>query len=98
MEIPRLGVELELQLPAYTTATATWDLSCIFDLHHSSQQHQILHPLNEARDRTQVLMDPGLLTAAPMKGTPFLLFFFLDRFFFWTGLHFWFSHRLWEQE
>ena len=27
MEVPRLGVELELQLLAYTTATATWDLS-----------------------------------------------------------------------
>ena len=26
MEVPRLGVELELQLPAYTTATATPDL------------------------------------------------------------------------
>ena len=25
MEVPRLGIELELQLPAYTTATATWD-------------------------------------------------------------------------
>ena len=25
MEVPRLGVELELQLPAYTTATATPD-------------------------------------------------------------------------
>ena len=24
MEVPRLGVELELQLPAYTIATATW--------------------------------------------------------------------------
>ena len=27
MEVPRLGVEKELQLPAYTTATATRDLS-----------------------------------------------------------------------
>ena len=27
MEVPRLGVELELQLLAYTTATATWDPS-----------------------------------------------------------------------
>ena len=26
MEIPRLGVELELQPPAYTIATATWNL------------------------------------------------------------------------
>ena len=25
MEVPRLGVKLELQLLAYTTATATWD-------------------------------------------------------------------------
>ena len=31
--IPRLGVELELQLPAY--ATAVQDLSCVCDLHHS---------------------------------------------------------------
>ena len=38
MDIPRPGVESELQLPVYTTATATWDLSCICDLHHSSQQ------------------------------------------------------------
>ena len=35
MEIPRLEVKSELQLPAYTTATATWDPSCICDLHHS---------------------------------------------------------------
>ena len=26
-EVPRLGVESELQLPAYPTATATWDPS-----------------------------------------------------------------------
>ena len=32
----RLGVKCELQLPAYTTATATPDLSHICDLHHSS--------------------------------------------------------------
>ena len=37
MEIPGPGVESELQLLAYTTATATWDLSHIHDLHHSSQ-------------------------------------------------------------
>ena len=36
MEIPRLGIESELQLPAYTTATATQDLSCFRNLHHSS--------------------------------------------------------------
>ena len=41
MEVPRLGVESELQLLAYTTATATWDPSHVCDLHHSSRQHQI---------------------------------------------------------
>ena len=35
MEVPGLGVELELQLQAYVTATATPDLSCIYDLCHS---------------------------------------------------------------
>ena len=36
MDVSRLGVELGLQSPAYTTATAMPDLSCICDLHHSS--------------------------------------------------------------
>ena len=57
MEVPGLGVKSELQLLAYITATAMPDLSCICDLHHSSQQHHTLNPLNEARDRTRVLMD-----------------------------------------
>ena len=50
MEVPRLGVALELQLPAYTTATAVPDPSHICDLHPSLQQRQILNPLSEARD------------------------------------------------
>ena len=35
MEILRLGVEIALQLPAYTTTRAMWDLSCTCNLHHS---------------------------------------------------------------
>ena len=50
IEVPRLGVKSELELLAYTTATATPDPSCIFDLHHNSWQCQILNPLSEARD------------------------------------------------
>ena len=50
MEVPRLGVQSELQLPTYATATATRDLSLICNLHHSSCQHRILNPLKEARD------------------------------------------------
>ena len=44
MEVPRLGVKSELQLPAYTTATATQDLSQVYDLYHNSRQCQILNP------------------------------------------------------
>ena len=57
MEVPRLGVELELQLPAYITATATQNPSCVCNLHQSSWQHQILDPLIEARDQSLILMD-----------------------------------------
>ena len=56
-EVPRLGVEWELQLLAYTTATTTQGPSHICDLHHSSQQRRILNPLNKAGDRTCILMD-----------------------------------------
>ena len=59
MEVPRLGVESELQLPAYTTATATSDPSSICDLHRSSWQHRILNPLSEARGGTRNLMVPS---------------------------------------
>ena len=56
MEIPRLGVEWEMQLLVYTTATATQDPSRVCDLHHSSWQRQILNPLSWARDQTRNLM------------------------------------------
>jgi len=57
MEVPRLGVQSELQLPAYTTAIAMQDPSRVCDLHYSSRQRQILYPLSEVRDQTRVLMD-----------------------------------------
>ena len=42
MEVPRLEIDLELQLLAYATAIAMQDLSPVFNLHHSSWQHQSL--------------------------------------------------------
>ena len=48
-QVPRLGVKLELQMLAYTTAPATRDLSCVCDLGHGSWQCHILNPLSEAR-------------------------------------------------
>ena len=57
MEVPRLEVELELHLPAYTTATATPDPSHICNL--SLEQHRILNPLSGVRDQTCIFVDTG---------------------------------------
>ena len=57
VEVPRLGVESELQLLPYTTATATRDPSHACDLHCSSRQCQILNQLSKTQDRTCILLD-----------------------------------------
>ena len=76
MEVPRLGDESELQLPAYTTATATWDLNHVCDLHHSSQQHMMLNPLSKARDQIHNLMVPSQIHfRCARTGTPAQVFF-----------------------
>ena len=54
MDVPWLGAESEPQLPAYITATATWDLSHICDLYHRLKQCRILNPLSRARDQTLI--------------------------------------------
>ena len=71
MESPRLGLESELQLPAYATATATRDLNCVCHPNHSSQQHWILNPLIEARDQIHNLMVPSKIRfRCATTGTP----------------------------
>ena len=83
MEVPRLRVELELQTPASTTATATWDPSRVSDLHCSSRQSQILNPRSEARGRTHILMDPSCaLYHWGMTGTPSFSFFIEGQLFY----------------
>ena len=57
MEVPGLGVKLERQLQAYTTAVATAEPSLKCDLCRSSWQHQTLNPMSEAKNQTWVLMD-----------------------------------------
>ena len=57
IEVPRLGVKSELQLPAYATVTAMPDPSHICDLYHSSWQCRILNPLTKTRDGTCNLID-----------------------------------------
>ena len=68
IDVPRLGVEAEVQLPAYATVTATSDPSPIFvDLHRSLWQHQILIPLSEVRDQTRILTET---TSGPSPAEP----------------------------
>ena len=50
MEVPGIVVESEPQLQAYTTTTATPDLSQFCNLCHSLFEHWILNPLSKARD------------------------------------------------
>ena len=57
VEVTWLGVKLELQLLAYTTATATLDLSHLCNLHCSLQKHWILNPLSKARVQTHIFAD-----------------------------------------
>ena len=105
MKVPRLGVKSELQLPDYTTATATWDPSLICNLHHGSQQWQILNLLSEARDITHVLMDTSWVhyhwatmgTPTPIYTPPSSVegFHFLHTFSVLNDLD-WFL-RLWPQ-
>ena len=47
------------RLLVYTIATEMPDLSHVFNLHHSSQQCQILNPLIKARNLIHILMDAG---------------------------------------
>ena len=70
-DVPGLGFELELQLPAYSTATGTQDLGNTCDLHHSLWQRQTLYPPSEARARTRIPMDTSqILTPLSHDGNP----------------------------
>ena len=78
MEVSRLGVESELQLPVYTTATAMWDLRHVWDLHHSSRPRQIPDPPIEPRDQIHILMDTsGMRFHCATTGAPILHFLYL---------------------
>ena len=71
MEVPRLWVESELQLPAYAAATAIPDLSHVCNLHCSSWQCWILNTLSEARDQpTSLWILVRLVTAEPQQELP----------------------------
>ena len=70
MEVPGLGVESELQLPA--AAKAMPDPSCTCVLTPKLAATLILNPLSEARDQIHMLM--GLLTTEPRRELPKIFF------------------------
>ena len=77
MEVPKLGVESELQPLVCTTAAATPDPSRVCDLHHISWHPWILNPLSEARDRTRVLVCTSwCVTTEPQWELPYFFFKF----------------------
>ena len=87
MEIPRLGVESELQLPTYTTATQdpripATSVTC------SLQQRQILNPLSEARNGIDILMDTSQvlsLLSLNRNSLQWEVFFFFLSFCYFLG-------------
>ena len=91
IEVPRLGVELKLKLPAY--ATATQNLSHICDLHRSLWQLWILNQLSRARDQIHILMDTSQVSfhSGTTETLGFVLFCFClcfcFCFCFYTELH-----------
>ena len=58
------------------SVTAMQDLSCVFNLHHSSWQLGFPKPLREAREQTRILMDTNRICfCCAIEGNYFFLFF-----------------------
>ena len=57
MKVPGLGVDSELQLPAYTTEQHKIRATSACSLHHSSWQGQILNPPSKGRYQICIFMD-----------------------------------------
>ena len=75
MEVPMLGVKLELWLSAYAIARATLDPSCNCDLCCSLWQCQILNSLSQARGQNCILIVIiGSLTHWAIMGTSCAIF------------------------
>ena len=79
MEVLRQGVESELKLPSYTTATAIGDPRHGCDRHLSSLQHRSLNPLSKDRDQTCNLSVPSQIRTLALL----------------SGLRIWHCHELW---
>ena len=78
MEVPRLGDESELQLPAYTTASATPDPSHVYKLHHGSRKCWTLtHCARPGFKPISSWILVRFISAEPQRELPISLFFSL---------------------
>ena len=84
MELSWLGLESELHLLAYATATSALDLSFACDLHHSSLQCWILKPVKPEIEPESSWILVGFVSAAPQQELLFLIFFPEN---IWTNLN-----------
>ena len=69
MEVPRLGVQSELQPLATATATAMWEPSCIYTTAHSNARS----PTHCARPGVELASSwilVGLITTEPQQDLP----------------------------
>ena len=86
MEVPSLGVESELQLPAYATAPAIPAPSHVCDIHYSSQKCQILNPwVRPAIKTASSWILVGFITTEPWWKLLFCPFFnWAVSFWYWA--------------
>ena len=68
VEVPRLGVELELQLLAYTTATACGIRATPVTYTTAHGKGRILQRLSEARNQTRIPTDTSWVRARHRLG------------------------------
>ena len=80
MEVPRVGAELELQLPAYTRATVTPDLSHICDTTAYSNTGSLTHWSRPGIKLLSSWMLVGFVNRWAMTGTPIYLFNLIFKF------------------
>ena len=71
MEVPRLEVKSGVVAAGLCRATATQDPNHVCNLHYSSQQHWIPHPLSKARGWSHILLDTSWIRFwCTTMGTP----------------------------
>ena len=75
MEVPKLGVELKLQLPACTTATPDPTVSATYTTAHGNTR-SLTHLARPGIEPVSSWILVRLITAEPQRELPIIFFFF----------------------